>query len=298
MHHMDALGAKPPPDLAISALAGRQHGVVTRAQLAALGAGRCAIERRVASGRLHRVHKGVYAVGHTALPRNGTLIAAVLACGEGALLSHRSAAELWRIGPRAAYIDVTVPGRRRPPGIVVHECALRDGDRTALHGIPVTTPARTIIDLADVLTRRGLERRIDEAEYLRLDLTGLEPLPGRRGAGTLARLLAEHSAGSTRTRSDLEEIFLHLCETHHLTQPRTNERVGGHEVDFVWPGPRLIVEVDGAAAHRTRKGFEEDRARDAELTAAGYRVMRFTHRRLRREPEAVADQLRRAGAPG
>lgn len=264
----------------------------------ALGVGRGAIETRVGCGRLHRIHTGVYAVGHTVLTRNGTLMAAVLACGEGAVLSHRSAAELWRIGPRSTFIDATVGKRRRRPGIVVHRAPIRPEERTMLHGIPVTTPARTIVDLADVLTRRGLERRIDEAEYLRLDLTGLEPLPGRRGAGTLARLLAEHSAGSTRTRSDLEETFLKLCETHHLTRPETNEQVDGHEVDFLWRDARLVAEVDGAQAHRTRRAFEADRRRDAELTAAGYRVMRFTHRRLRREPEAVADQLRRAGAPG
>ena len=113
----------------------------------------------------------------------------------------------------------------------------------------------------------------------------------------LAEVLKSHGPGSTRTRSELEEIFLALCGTHSLTRPETNVHVDGHEVDFLWRGQRLIVEVDGRAAHHTRRAFEADRARDAELTASGYRVMRFTQRRLEREPAVVADELRRAGAP-
>jgi very-short-patch-repair endonuclease len=290
---MRSKGSEPPLEQLISELAGRQHGVVTRAQLAALGARTAAIGRWARRGRLHRIHRGVYSVGHTVLTRSGTLIAAVLACGEDAVLSHRSAAELWRIGPRSAHLEVTAPGRRERPGIVVHAGRVIPA---VLEDIPVTTPARTLIDLADVLTRRGLERAIDEAEYLRLDLKGLRPIPGRRGAGALAALLEERRTES-RTRSELEEMFLALCERHHLTRPRTNEHVEGYEVDFHWPEERLVVEVDGAQAHRTRKAFERDRLRDAELTAAGYRVMRFTQRRLEREPVAVADLLRRAGAP-
>ncbi|MBN1530757.1 MAG: DUF559 domain-containing protein [Thermoleophilaceae bacterium] len=268
--------------------------MVTRAQLAALGVGRGAFEKRVAAGRLHRIHRGVYAVGHKVLTRNGVLIAAVLTCGEGSLLSHRSAAELWRIGPQSAYLEVTAPGRRRRPGIAVHVGRAAHATR---EGIPVTTPARTLIDLADVLNRRGLERALDEAEYHRRDLTGLAPLPGRRGAGALAALLAERRA-DTRTRSELEELFLSHCSKHGFAWPEVNVHVEGRERDFLWRRQRLVVEVDGAQAHATREAFERDRGRDAELTAAGYRVMRFTHRRLTREPEEVAGQLRRAGAPG
>jgi very-short-patch-repair endonuclease len=237
----------------------------------------------------------VYAVGHTVLTRNGVLTAAVLACGEGAVLSHRSAAELWRIGPRSALIDVTAAVDRRVQGVICHRAALEE--RSTLEGIPVTTPARTIIDLADVLTARGLERAVDEAEYLRLDLSGLEPILGRRGAGALARLLTEWRTES-RTRSELEEVFIALCAEHGLERPEVNVHVEGSERDFLWRGARLVVEVDGAQAHRTRRAFERDRLRDAELTAAGYRVMRFTQRRLEREPGAVAGLLRRAGAPG
>jgi very-short-patch-repair endonuclease len=237
----------------------------------------------------------VYAVGHTVLTRNGAFTAAVLACGEGALLSHRAAAELWRIGPRSAFLDVTAPAARKRPGIVVHRGSL---ERMRHQGIPVTTPARTLIDLADVLNRRGLERALDEAEYHRLDLTGLAPLPGRRGAGALAAVLREHRAGSSRTRSELEELFLSHCSKHGLARPEVNVHVEGRERDFVWRAARLVVEVDGGRSHRTRKGFEQDRVRDAELVAAGYRVMRLTERRLERAAEEVVDQLRRAGAPG
>ena len=297
------MGAKhdaPPVDRLIAGLAARQHGVAARRQLKALGLGDRGIETRVAAGRLHRVHQGVYAVGHTALPRNGRLMAAVLACGEEAVLSHRSAAELWGIRPPARFLDVTAVGGRGPRrgGLVVHRGYVPPGQRTVVHAIPVTTPGRTLVDLADVLTRRGLERAIDEAEYLRLDCTGLSPIPGRRGAGVLAQVLAGHEAGSTRTRSQLEEMFLAMCEAHSLTQPEVNVHVEGYEVDFLWRDRRLVVELDGAAAHYTRRAFERDRARDAELTLAGYRVVRVTHTRLAREADAVADQLRRAVGPG
>jgi very-short-patch-repair endonuclease len=279
--------------MAIARLAGRQHGVVTRAQLAALGVGRGAVERRVAAGRLHRLHRGVYAVGHTVLTRHGTLIAAVLACGEGAVLSHRSAAELWRIGPWSALLDVTAPGDRAVPGVVCHRAPV---SRLIRHAIPVTTPARTLVDLADLLPRRALERALGEAEYLRLDLGGLRPVAGRRGAGAVAALLAERRPES-RTRSELEEMFLALCSLHQLTPPRTNDHVEGYEVDALWHDERLIVELDGAQAHLTRAAFEGDRRRDAALTAAGYRVMRLTHRRLDTDAAEVARELRRAGAP-
>jgi very-short-patch-repair endonuclease len=163
-----------------------------------------------------------------------------------------------------------------------------------LRGLAVTTPARTIIDLSDHRPRRELERAIDEAEYLRLDCTGLQPLPGRRGSGRLARILADHAAGSTRTRSELEERFLLLCVEQRLPRPEVNARLHGFEVDFLWRAARLVVELDGHAAHGTRRSFEQDRVRDAELTLAGYVVIRLTWRRLTREPAVVAAQLRRA----
>ena len=168
---------------------------------------------------------------------------------------------------------------------------------TTRHGIPVTTPARTLIDLADVAGPARARARLDEAHYLRLDLDGLAPIPGRRGAGRLRRLLAEHEAGSTRTRNDFEELLFALCRRYDLPPPRVNAVVEGHEVDFSWPQARLIVETDGWQAHGTRAAFERDRLRDATLIAADWRPLRITWRRLEREPHAVAAQLRTLLAP-
>jgi very-short-patch-repair endonuclease len=210
---------------------------------------------------------------------------------------HRSAAILWGLQPeRGPRIDVTVPsggGRKRQWAVIVHRSPLPANEVTIKDAIPVATPARTLIDLADVLPRRALERALDEAAYLRFDLTGLRPVPGRRGSGVLASVLAVHDAGSTRTRSELEELMVELCRRADLAAPDVNEEVEGYEVDFSWPDVRVIVETDGWAAHGTRQAFEDDRLRDAVLTAAGWRVVRITRRRLEREPEAVAAQLAR-----
>ncbi|HEX2231752.1 MAG TPA: DUF559 domain-containing protein [Thermoleophilaceae bacterium] len=182
-------------------------------------------------------------------------------------------------------------GRSQRRGIVVHKSPLQEDEVARVAGIPVTTPGRTIVDLADTEPRRTVERAIDEAEYLRLDCAGLTPRPGRTGTGLLTRLLSEHRAGSTLTRSELEELFLATCKRCHLPSPDVNSFVGGYEVDFVWRESRLIVETDGHAAHGTRRAFERDRLRDLELTAAGWRVVRITHARLSHEPDAVAAQL-------
>lgn len=277
------------------ALAERQHAVVTRAQLVALGLSDQGIGRRVEDGRLHRVHRGVYAVGHPSLTIEGRFFAAVATLGEGAVLSHLSAAVLWRLRPaRGPRIDVTVPsrgGRSRRRAVIVHRAPLAASDVTTRNGIPVTTPARTLVDLADVLPRRQLERALDEAAYLRLDLGGLEPLPGRRGSRLLAGVLARHDPGSTRTRSELEERMLGLCRRFRVPTPAVNATVHGDEVDFVWRDARLMVETDGWAAHGTRGAFERDRRRDAELVAAGWRVMRISHTRLEREPDWVAARI-------
>jgi very-short-patch-repair endonuclease len=287
-----------PSDAAFSELAWRQHGVVGRAQLIALGLGEDAIDRRVRRRWLHRVHRGVYAVGHVNLTRNGRFMAAVLACGEGAALSHFSAAVLWgMLNEWGGAIHVTSDARRRRPGLVVHEASLGGGEVRKRAGIPVTAPARTLIDLADVAPRRTLERAIDEAEYLRLDCTGLAPRHGRRGNGTLSSVLAVHRPGSTRTRSELEEMFIRLCDSHGLPRPEVNVHVEGYECDFVWREQRLIVETDGAAAHSGERRRVRDLERDAELAAAGWRVIRITYERLLREPERVADQVGRALIP-
>jgi len=288
-------GAAPPPDVRLATLAARQHGVVTRRQLGLLGLDHNAIARRMKTARLHQLYRNVYAVGRTDLTTHGRYLSAVLAYGNRAVLSHRSAAVLWRICPeRGTRIDVTVPGggsRSRRGEIVVHRSSLPQKHRTRLERIPVTTPARTIVDLADCSTRRELERAMDEAIYLHLDLTSLQPLPGRRGAGLLSKVLSDHAGGTTRTRSELEELVLDLCADHGLPRPLVNQVIEGYEVDFVWPHAKLIVEADGWSAHRRRSSFERDRLRDAALQVARWRVIRVTWGRLASDPERVARDL-------
>jgi very-short-patch-repair endonuclease len=286
-----------PVDVRLAELARHQHGVVSRAQLLALGVGKSAIAVRVNRGRLHRVHQGVYVVGYPSLTRNGRFMAAVLACGEGAALSHFSAAVLWGMLSGGGKIQVTAPTGRRRPGLVVHRAGLGEGEVARRAGIAVTTPARTLIDLADIAPKRTLERAIDEAEFLRLDCTGLAPRHGRRGSGHLTSVLAVHGVGSTRTRSELEEMFLALCDKHNLPRPAVNVQIEGYECDFVWREQRLIVETDGAAAHAGERRRARDLERDAELVAAGWRVIRVTYERLAREPERVAEQMTRALTP-
>ena len=295
---MHGESGKDPLDGAIADLARRQHGVVGRAQLVALGLGRDAIDWRVKRRRFHGLHQGVYALGHLSLTRYGRFMAAVLACGEGAALSHFSAAVLWGLlTAEGQAIHVTVEGNRVCRGAVVHRSPLQ-GERVRRFGIVVTTPARTIVDLADIVPRRRvLERAIDEAAYLRLDWTGAAPRRGRNGSGLLSSVLAVHEPGSTRTRSQLEEIFLALCNTHGFPRPEVNCGIEGYECDFVWRDHRLIVETDGGAAHGTPGARERDPVRDADLQLAGWRVIRVTSMRLLRQPEAVAAQLERVLTP-
>jgi very-short-patch-repair endonuclease len=280
-----------PLENRLAALARRQHGVVTLRQLFDLGMSESAVGRWAERGRLHRVHRAVYAVGHLSLTRNGRFMAAVLACGEGAALSHISAAVLWgMLEDRGQPIHVTAPTKRRVPGVVVHRAAL-DGERVRREGIVVTTPGRTLVDLADVVGRRMLERAFDETEYLGLDRTAARPRRGRRGSGLLASVLAVHEPGSTRTRSELEELFLQLVDDHGLPRPEVNVQIEGFECDFVWREQRLIVETDGAAAHGTRRARERDPRRDARLMAAGWRVWRVSYEQVVRAPEAIASEL-------
>jgi len=289
---MDAQSGKDPRDRAVGALAGRQHGVISRAQLTAIGLSRTEIGGRVTRGWLHRVHTGVYAVGHMALTRYGRFMAAVLACGEGAALSHFSAAVLWGIlDDRGQPIHVTVEGNRRCRGVVVHRSPL-EGQRVRRDGIVVTTAARTLVDLADVVhNRRTLERAFDEAEYLRLDWRQATPIHGRRGSGLLTSVLAVHAPGSTRTLSELEERFLAFCDSHGFRRPEVNASIEGYLCDFVWREERVIVETDGKRAHGTRRARRHDPIKDADLQIAGWRVMRVPSRRLFEEPDAVAEQL-------
>jgi very-short-patch-repair endonuclease len=290
--------AHPPLDRALAALAGRQYGVVARDQLRALGLGETGIAERLRTARLLRLHRGVYAVGHLELRRQGHWLAAVLACGEGAVLSHASAAALWNIrGSAATVVDVTVPtraGRGRRTGMRVHRTARLTGDEVTVHeGIPVTSVARTLLDLADVLPESALKRAIDETEFLRLfDLTALTTVvhsnPGRRGT----RLLRASSRPPELTRSQLEERFLGALDRHGLPRPEVNVRVGGFGVDFLWRAAGLIVETDGWQAHGTRAAFERDRLRDRRLARAGFATLRVTRRAVRYDEEAIVDDVR------
>lgn len=264
------------PDGAIAAIATRQHGVIGVGQLRAAGLDKFAVVRRVQAGRLHRIHRGVYAVGHEGLGSEGRWMAAVLALGEGAILSHRSAAELWNLLPVTdGRIDVTVShagGRRQRPGLRIHRSpSLPNSATTIRNGIAVTTPARTIADLPRVVEPNEVRRAIRQAEVRGHRLGGVE---------------VDH------TRSELEYLFLRLCRRHRLPTPAVNVRIGRFEVDFLWRHARLIVETDGYRYHRGATAFEDDRARELELGQLGYTLRRFSYRQVTEQPRAVATALR------
>ncbi len=286
-------------------MAARQHGVVALADLRALGLSSRAVQARCDAGRLHRIHRGVYAVGHPLLTGHGRYMAAVLACGEDALLSHRSAADLWglRRSDRAR-IDITSPAQsgRSRPGIQFHRSVgIGTPDATIHEGIPCTSVARTLLDLARVVDRRALERACDQAEVLRLfDLRAVHELLRRlgpvAGSARLRSALGEHEVGSTMTRSHLEEAFLVLCQRAALPRPEVNARLvleaEALEVDFLWRAERLVVEADGYAYHRTRWAQERDRRRDQLLSRSGWRRERFTFRQITADPGWVTSTLR------
>lgn len=282
----------------LAQLACRQHGVVSRRQLLDLGFGRRAIGRRVEAGRLRCLHRCVYAFGGGPLSMRGEWMAAVLACGEKAALSHHSAAALWGLArPGSGLVDVSAASGRRRKGIAVHEGALVDADRTVRDRIPITTVARTLFDYAEVVDERRLERAFEEADRLHiLEMRALEEVCsrsyGRRALRPIRRLIEEARAAE-RSRSPLEDLVLELCRDHGLPMPTTNVSILDSEVDAFWPDRKLIVEADSWEFHRHRAAFERDRARDAAMQAAGYRVIRMTHRRMEREPVAVAAELRR-----
>lgn len=285
-------------DRAAVELATAQHGIVSRRQLLRLGFSASRIDRWVALGRLHRAHAGVYALGHPLLSVRGRQLAAVLACGERAVLSHRSAAALWGLlQPAPGPIDVTVPGRsRKRGGISVR--VTRSLDRTEIgvrEGVPCTTPARTLVDLAAVAGERELLRALEQSVVLRiLDraalTTALEGSRGRRGAGALRRLLARLTEPPA-LRSELERRFLELVRGASLPVPVANGIVNGFEVDFHWPAHRLVVETDGRAFHGNAIAFDRDRRRDLALERAGWRVLRLGWRQVVEEPRSVGTAL-------
>jgi Transcriptional regulator, AbiEi antitoxin/Protein of unknown function (DUF559) len=284
-------------DRRIARIAERQHGAVTLEQLRHAGISSDAISGRVRTGRIYRIHRGVYALGQARLSPEGKCMAAVLACGSaatkaserdddgastlpvlafwGAALSHYSAAALWGLLPsRSALVDVSVPGtagRKRHRGIRLHRSrTLRAGLVTSRSGIPITTPARTIEDLRRTAPPADVRRAIRQAEVLGLPIDEI---------------------ASDGTRSELEGLFLRLCNRSELPMPDVNVRIGPFLVDFLWRDRRLIVETDGYRFHRGRAAFEDDHDRDLKLKSLGYEVIHLTHRQVVDEPSRVAKTL-------
>jgi len=291
------------PDRVIGDLADRQHGIVGRRQLLKLGLRAKVIEHRLEAGRLRPLHRGVYSVGHRVVPPNGYFLAAVLACGPEATLSHRSAAALWGIRPTGQLrTEVTVPRSiRRRDGIQLRRAALAADEQATVDGIPITSPARTLLDLAAVLDRPALRRAVNEAEVQRIFdgraiAACLERNPRRPGAPALRAVLASLDPGRGVTRSELENRFADVVDRYALPEPELNPDVqvpeDSYEVDALWRPQRLIAELDGGATHSTRHQFERDRLRDTKLALAGWQVVRITWLRLRDHPAEVAADLR------
>jgi very-short-patch-repair endonuclease len=290
-----------PRDRRIAEIAGLQRGFVSRWQLLAAGIQSGAIDRMLANGRLLPAHRGVYSVGHSTAQPLGRETAALLAVGQQAVLSHQSAAFAWGVVPARPAddpVDVLVPAShvRRRLGIVAHRTTrLERAEVRVCQGLPVTSPARTFVDIAGIVTLRELERAVDEAlvrKIVRLpqlrDAVARDT--GRRG-GPLLNALLEHRAHPTVTRSQAEERMLELIRRADLPPPEPNARLNGYEVDFLWRPQRVIVEVDGYAYHSTRSSYERDRAKSAALAAAGFVVVRVTWLQMEHEPLVVVVNL-------
>jgi hypothetical protein len=267
-------------DRAMARLAGRQHGLVARRQLRDLGMSPAMVKKRIGRGALHVVHRGVYAVGHRNLTMEGRWMAAVLAFGPHAVLSHRSAGQLWGLVPRGRIApEVTRPGRAGDrPHLVVHRSTLPGDEIVRVRGIPVTSVPRTMFDLAGMLKEREVERAWNEMEVReytdRLSVPHLlARYPGRKGSVLLARLANRKTLPVGITRNDLEEAFL-------------------YEVDCLWDEERVAIELDGGGAHGTTRAFQKDRERDRILLAEGYRPARVTWDQIHETPTEVAADLR------
>jgi Transcriptional regulator, AbiEi antitoxin len=263
----------------VAAIAGRQHGVVTVEQLRDAGVSETSVRRAVEAGRLHRLYRGVYAVGHRSLSWRGRWLAAVLAAGDGAVLSHTSAVALWEFlrpiqGPAHVTVDAAVRRKSRP-GIFVHRSrTLTPRDITRRHGIAVTTPARTIEDVRGTIEPYLFRRALRQAE--------------------LAAHRVPHLSAVKRSRSDLELFFLAFCERHHLPRPLVNNRVHGYRVHFFFAEQRVAVETDTWTYHRGSVAFEDDHARDLALRAHRITTRRYTDDQLEAASDAVVADLREA----
>jgi hypothetical protein len=287
--------------VAVARVAGRQCGAISRAQLTASGLSDATISRWVAGGRLHRVHPGVYAAGHVALGSEGKLIAALLYAGPGSALSHVTAAWWWELlGPEPATIHVSALRKRRSlPGLCAHRP--RKVDRVFHRGLPVTDVALALVEAAPSLPFNILRRAVAEAEYRRLcDAAGfaIALRRGRLGSAALRRAVTQHYPELARTLSVLEERFLALCERSGVPMPEVNVKVGGLMVDALWRDARLIVELDGHAAHGTRAAIERDRRRELTLRSRGYTVLRYTWAQVIRDADLVVADLTAALHPG
>ena len=275
----------------VAEIAGGQHNLITHDQLFALGVGRNAIGHRLATHRWQRLHNGVYLIGTAPATLAARATAALLTCGEGAVLSHRTAARLWELISAGEEVHVTVSGRnpgvRR--GLHIHRVRrLPEEEVTIKNGIALTTPARTICDLAATEPLGDIESALAEARIHRLATDRqinavIQRAPTRPGAPIIRSLLeAEDDSGYTRSKA--ERLLRDLIRTANLDRPLFNEPLLGYVVDALWPKERVIVEVDGYAYHTHRAAFERDRRRDQQLIAAGYRIIRVTWRQLRDRP--------------
>jgi hypothetical protein len=281
---------------ALDVLVVRQSGVVSRQQLRDLGFSDTMIARWLESGRLHRLHRQVFAVGHTAISIEGRLWAALLYAGRDAVFSHTTAAWLWRlIDAEPTRIHLIGPGRRSSlPDVRIHHS--RQIGRAECRGFPVTSVARTLLDIAGMLPFRQLRRALAEAEYRKL----LEPAEifavagsGRRGSRALRRAMAKHMPELAETLSALEERFLELCESAGLPIPEANRKTGLMRIDAVWRDARLAVEVDGGDAHAGLGQLKRDRDRELILREQGFQVVRYSWEQISRRPGQVAEDLRR-----
>lgn len=295
-----------PVDRLIAAIADAQHGVITREQLRNLGVDDNAIRYRVATGRLHRVAPNVFAVGRPSLDVHGQRLRALMTFSSEAWLSHRSGAAVWNLywdATKSTHVSVMHRRGLAPrEGVTLHRPrTLRPEDVTTHDGFAVTTPARTIFDLAATEPDRVVERAIEQSDILHLfDLRKIDALAARRVPGTKAVLTLLETVDAeqqTATRSLLEEDFLALSRQYELERPRVNEFVEGWRVDFHWPSRRLVVELDSAGFHLNRVAFERDRRQDTELQLAGWVVLRFTYRRVMRERRAVVAAVERMLRP-
>lgn len=290
IHDIHEFASNYSPDEVIALIAARLGGVIDRAQLSALGLKRGAIDHRILVGRLRPLYEGVYAVGHEAVSPRGRLVAGLLVAGPGAALSHRTAAGLTKLTasmPQFVEITTTKTRPRNRPGLVFHRATTLDV--RSKFDLPVTTPIRTLLDLAATRPLPEVERACSEA--LVRELTTVDAIAGQHGRGSsVLKQIADD--GVAPTRSELERRFLKAVLRAGLPRPEVNAKLGRYTVDFYWPDRRLVVELDGWRFHGHRLAFERDRVRDAELQLLGCTVLRFTWRQLRDEA-AIARFLSR-----